>query len=70
MHGPLKSEFHDVISGKIQVRFGRTIQAVASHLGEGPKPGASVEDPKHFKQQEAARLEKFVAEHDLMMKMY
>ena len=65
MHDPLKREIHDVISGKVEVRFGRTLQTIARYLGQGPQPGASIENPKHFKQQEAARLEEFIAKNGL-----
>ena len=65
MHDPLKRKIHDVISRKVQVRFGSTLQAIASYLSEGSQSGSSIEDPKHFKQQEAARLEHFIAENGL-----
>jgi hypothetical protein len=61
MQEALKREIHDVISGKSQVRFGATVQAVASYLGEGAQTGTGTEDPKQVKRQEAARLEKFIA---------
>jgi len=65
MQEALKREIHDVISGKGQVRFGATVQTVASHLGEGAQTGTGTEDPKQVKRQETARLEKFITEKGL-----
>jgi uncharacterized protein YcbK (DUF882 family) len=53
----LKDELHDVLSGKSEIRFGKTIQTVASYLSDGEKTSATFEDKKHFKTKEAKRLD-------------
>ena len=65
MQDQLKQELYDVISGKSQVRFGTTIQSVASYLSKGSQPGSKIENSKQFKEQEAKRLEIFVSENNL-----
>jgi len=52
----LKDELRDVISGKSQVRFGATVQAVISNLGAGAQPGRAPEDPKQVKGEEGERI--------------
>jgi hypothetical protein len=61
----LKQELYDVISGKSQVRFGTIIQSVTSYLTEGSKPSSEIENPKHFKKEEAKKLVSYVTENDL-----
>ena len=56
MHNPLKSQLHDVISGKSKVRFGETIQAIISDLEASAGAGAATQAGKHLKNQEATRL--------------
>jgi len=65
MQDQLKQELYDVISGKSQVRFGTTIQSVASYLSKGSQPSSKIENSKQFKEQEAKRLEIFVSENNL-----
>ena len=65
MQNQHKQEIYDVISGKSQVRFGTTIQSVASYLSKGSQPGSKIENSKQFKEQEAKRLEIFVSENNL-----
>jgi hypothetical protein len=61
----LKDELHDVLSGKSEIRFGKPIQTVACYLSDGEKTSATFEDKKHFKTQEAKRLEKYIDEKGL-----
>ncbi|MFN5318356.1 MAG: hypothetical protein ACK5CY_05910 [Bacteroidia bacterium] len=65
MQTQLKQELYDVISGKSQVRFGTIIQSVTSYLTEGSKPSSEIENPKHFKKEEAKKLVSYVTENDL-----
>jgi hypothetical protein len=65
MQDQLKSDLYDVISGKSQVRYGATIQSVASYLSESSQPGSEVENSKQFKEQEAKRLEPYILDHNL-----
>ncbi len=57
MLNQLKYELYNVLSGKSQVRFGTTIQTIAGYLSNGTPPGSTVENTKHFKEQEEQRLE-------------
>ena len=61
MQNHLKHELHNVLSGKSQIRFGAIIQSIASYLKNGAQTGASIEDQKHFKKQEAKRLESYIS---------
>jgi hypothetical protein len=61
----LKNELHNVLSGKSQIRFGTTIQTIASYLGDGAQTGSSIKDEKHNKTQEAKKLEEYISEHKL-----
>jgi hypothetical protein len=61
----LKDELHHVISGKSQIRFGTIIQSIASYLNDGEKTGANSAVEKHFKKQEAKKLEDYTTEKNL-----
>lgn len=65
MQNLLKHELHNILSGKSQVRFGAIIQSIASYLNDGAKTSAIIEDEKHFKKQEAKRLESYISEKNL-----
>ncbi|MBK5194118.1 MAG: hypothetical protein JJE07_13105 [Flavobacteriaceae bacterium] len=65
MQNHLKNELHNVISGKSQVRFGATIQAVANYLSDGTQSSPKAEDSKQIREQEAKRLENFISEKNL-----
>lgn len=67
MQNQLKDEIHNVLSGKIAVRYGATIQAAASYLRNGEKAGRDGKDEKHFKRQEAKRLAHFISENNLWL---
>ena len=56
MLNQLKYELYNVLSGKGQVRFGATIQTIAGYLNDGTPTGSTVENTKHFKEQEEQRL--------------
>ena len=61
----LKNKLHYIISGKSQVRFGATIQAIASYLTDGAESSPKTQDTKQIRKQEEKRLENFVSEQDL-----
>lgn len=65
MQNQLKSQIYDVISGKSEVRYGGTIQAITSYLGKGPQPGSEIKNSKQLKEQETKRLEKYILENKL-----
>ena len=65
MQNRLKNELHDVLSGKSKIRFGTTIQAVASYLNNGAQASATIENQKHYKKQEAKRLESYITANNL-----
>ena len=65
MQNLLKNELYDVLSGKSNVRFGTAIQAIASYLNNGERAGSAIENEKHFKSQEAERLEHYINENNL-----
>ena len=65
MQNDLKDELHNVISGKSPVRFGTTIQAIASYLNDGSQAGRDNSDEKYLKKQETEKLENFISEKNL-----
>lgn len=65
MQKHLKYELHNVISGKSQVRFGATIQTVASYLNNGSEAGSKTESAKQIRKQETERLEDFISKNNL-----
>ena len=69
MQNELKHELHLVLSGKSQIRFGTAIQAIASYLDHGAQTSSTVENEKHYKNQETKRLEKYISENSLWMEV-
>ncbi len=65
MTNQLKNELHNIISGKSQVRYGATIQAVANHLRNGAQPGSEVENTKQIREQEKKKLEDYISQQSL-----
>jgi len=68
MKNDLKYGLQNVLSGKSQVRFGTTIQAIASYLKDGERAGEAIEEPKRFKSKETERLENYISENNLWVK--
>lgn len=68
MQNQLKYERQNVLSGKSEVRFGTTIQAIASYLRNGETSSAEAEGGKHFKIEETERLEKYIFQNNLWVK--
>ena len=65
MVNDLKYELHNVLSGKSQIRIGTIIQTIASYLNDGEESGTSAESEKHFKKQEAKKLEDYITKNNL-----
>lgn len=68
MQNLLKDELHNVLSGKSKVSYGTAIQTIANYLDDGEKTGAASEIEKHFKKQEAERLENYIESNNLWVK--
>lgn len=68
MQNQLKNELRNIISGKVQVRFGTIIQTIASDLEKGPQANSKIEDTKQIREQETERLEKLIFEKGLWIK--
>ena len=69
MQNELKHELHLVLSGKSQIRFGTAIQAIASYLDHGAQTSSTVENEKHYKNQETKSLEKYISENSLWIEV-
>ncbi len=69
MQNNIKNDLQNLFSGKGEVRFGATIQAVAHYLEESSTSSPKVEDTKLIKKQEAEKLEVFITENDLWKKV-
>jgi len=65
MQNHLKNELHNIISGKSQVSFGATIQAIASYLNDGSKSSIETQDSKQIREQETKRLERLITDRNL-----
>jgi len=65
MQNDLKDELHNILSGKSEVRFGAVIQTIACYLNDGEKTSSIIEIEKHFKSEEAKRLENYISEKNL-----
>lgn len=65
MQNHLKHELHNVLSGKSQIRYGTTIQSVASYLNDGAQTSTIIEDEKHIKKQETKKLESYISDNNL-----
>jgi len=65
MHHQLKNELHNIISGKSQVSFGATIQAITSYLNNGSQSSFETEKSKQIREEETKSLENFITERKL-----
>ena len=61
----LKNEIRNVLSGKSKVRFGATIQTIASYISNGAQTSAIIEREEQSKSQEAKKLEEYISENNL-----
>ncbi|MFP9112924.1 hypothetical protein ACLI1A_03215 [Flavobacterium sp. RHBU_3] len=60
----LKDELHNILSGKSEVSFGRTIQSVARYLKNGSQTGRGTENTKQLREQETKSLEEYISLND------
>ncbi len=65
MQSHLKNELHNIISGKSEVRFGATIQAISHFLNQRSQTSSELKDTKLFKTEEATELEFFLSQNNL-----
>ena len=68
MQNDLRYELQNVLSGKSQISFGTTIQAIANYLKNGETTSSSIEIAKHFKSEETQRLESYIILNNLWAK--
>ena len=68
MQNDLRYELQNVLSGKSQISFGTTIQAIANYLKNGETTSPSIEITKHFKSEETQRLESYIILNNLWAK--
>ena len=61
----LKNEIRNVLSGKSKVRFGATIQTIASYISNGAQTSAIIEREEQSKSKEAKKLEEYISENNL-----
>lgn len=61
----LKDELHNVISGKSQVRFGTTIQAITGYLKDCAQSSGNTSDKEQVKNQEKEDLENYISNNSL-----
>lgn len=65
MHNSIKNDLQNLFSGKGEVRFGATIQAITNHLDKGSPTSQEIEGSKLVKKQEAEKLEVFISDNNL-----
>ena len=65
MHNSIKNDLQNLFSGKGEVRFGATIQAITNYLEKGSPTSQEIKDSKLVKKQEAEKLEVFISENGL-----
>jgi len=65
MRNHLKHEIHNVLSGKSEVSYGTTIQAISSYLNNGQRASQTIENEKYFKRQEAEKLISYINKQNL-----
>ena len=69
MHKSIKNDLQNLFSGKGEVRFGATIQAITNYLAKGSSTSEEIKDSKLVKKQEAEKIEVFISENDLWKKV-
>jgi len=65
LHNSIKNDLQNLFSGKGEVRFGATIQAITNYLEKGSPTSQEIKDSKLVKKQEAEKLEVFISENGL-----
>ncbi|AWA31530.1 hypothetical protein HYN48_14260 [Flavobacterium magnum] len=61
----MKNDLRNIFSGKSEIRFGATIQAIAGYLNNGTQASKEIADSKYFKKQEAEKLDSYISENNL-----
>ena len=64
MQNHLKHELHNVLSGKSQVRYGDTIQAISSYLRKSKNSSETIESSKQIKSEEATLIKQFCEQNN------
>jgi hypothetical protein len=67
VQGHLKHELLNIISGKVEVRYGKIIQTIARYLRNCAKTGTEIKDPKQVREQEKAHLEQYITDNNLLI---
>ncbi len=65
MQNNIKDDLQNVFSGKSEVRFGTIVQSIANYLRIGSSTSSEIANSKHFKRQEAEKLEFFISKNNL-----
>lgn len=65
MQSRWKHEIQDIISGKGEVRHGKLVQTIASHLGNGARSGPKAENEQQNRKQETKKLIAFITANSL-----
>jgi hypothetical protein len=65
MSNSFKRHLYAIISGKIEVRHGKIIQAIAYHLGESQRTSTALKGSKLYKEQEKQKLIAYISENQL-----
>ncbi|MDR0573872.1 MAG: hypothetical protein LBG96_07585 [Tannerella sp.] len=65
----MHDEIQRIISGKSKVRYGANIQAAINNLRTSDKSGALDKTDKHFKGEETERLQKYIDNQRLWIKI-
>ena len=65
MSNPIKTQIYDVLSGKIEVRNGKVIQAIAGYLRQSQKTSTNAKGTKRYKEQEKEELDFYITNNNL-----
>lgn len=63
----MKDEIHDVLSGKSEVRFGKTLQSISRYLAACASASGISKKEKHYKKEESKDLEIYISEKKLWL---
>jgi hypothetical protein len=68
MSNPIKTQIYDVLSGKIEVRNGKVIQAIAGYLRQSKKTSTNAKGTKRYKEQEKEELDYYITNNNLWIR--
>lgn len=63
----MKDELHDVLSGKSEVRFGKTIQPICRYFADRTKTSGISKNEKYYKKEESKDLEFYISQNNLWL---